>query len=114
MAYSEIEIQRIKNSVGEMCRRRSPVQYKDQLEYIFEINGQSVSIYEIRPRWDNPREKTKLGVARFKYIRSQKQWRLYWMSRDLKWHLYDPDEMPKTLEALVRVVDKDQHGAFFG
>lgn len=114
VAFDDLERQRIDNSVGAMCRRRSPARYKHELEFIYEIDGHAVSVYEVRPRWNNPKEKTKMGVARFRFNRSRKQWRLYWMRRDLKWHLYDPEAMPKTLEALVRIVDEDRYGAFFG
>ena len=79
------------------------------------IDGQSVSIYEVRPVWRDPGTKTKMGIARFRYIRSKHEWRLYWMRRDLKWHLYEPDQsVSSNLETLVSVVEKDQMGAFFG
>ena len=114
MAFNDLERRRIENTIGAMCRRRSPPQFRDELEITYEIEGHNVSVYEVRPRWDNPREKSKSGVARFKYVRSRKEWKLYWMRQDLKWHLYDPDEMPTDLESLVKVVDEDQLGAFFG
>ena len=114
MAFSEIDIRRIKNSVGELCRRHTPEHLKDQLKFTYELDNNSVSVYEVRPAWDNPKEETKMGVAKFRYIRSRNLWKLYWMRRDLKWHLYDPENMPTSLEALVQVVEQDKHGAFFG
>jgi predicted transcriptional regulator with HTH domain len=53
-------------------------------------------------------------VAKFKYVRKEGVWKLYWMRRDLKWHLYEMPPRAKTLEVLVREVDSDPHGAFFG
>jgi hypothetical protein len=114
VAFDELELKRIDNSVGAVCQRRSPPRLKDQLEFTYEIDGHRVSVYEVRPRWDDPRERYRLGVARFRFIRARKQWQLYWMRRDMKWHRYDPEESPTDLESLVRLVDEDQYGAFFG
>ena len=97
-----------------MCRRRSPARFERELKFVYEVDGHNVSIYEIRAQWDNPEKQTKLGVARLKFVRTRKEWKLYWMRRDLKWHLYDPSEMPKDLDALVKIVDEDRYGAFFG
>jgi hypothetical protein len=114
MAFSESELRQIESTVGALCRRRSPAKRRDQLEFTYEIDRHNVSIYEVRPRWNNPKEKTKLGVARFKFIRKSDEWRLFWMRRDLKWHRYDPDIEATDLESLVRIVDNDGFGAFFG
>ena len=99
-----------------MCRRRSPPQFKNQLQIIYEIKGHSVLVFETRPPWNKPGEWTKLGVAKFNFIRSRKEWKLYWMRQDLKWHAYDPEirGMTHALEQLARLVDEDQYGAFFG
>jgi len=36
------------------------------------------------------------------------------MRRDLKWHGYEPAPEVHTLEALLHVVDRDEHCCFFG
>ena len=114
MAFIELEKRRIDESVGQLCRRRSPVEHSDELEFVVEIYGHSVTVYEVRPRWDAPEEKTKLGVARFRYTRTRDEWRLYWMRRDMKWHAYDPVGPTTRIEDLVAAVDSDQYGCFFG
>lgn len=116
MAFDDLELRQIENTVGSMCRRRSPPQFEDRLQIIWEVKGHSVLVYETRPPRDGPGEWTKLGVAKFTYVRSRKEWKLYWMRRDLKWHLYDPETKTKrnSLEELVHVVDTDRYGAFFG
>ena len=114
VAFDDLELRRIENTVGAMCRRRSPSGFERELKFVYEVGGLNVSVYEVRPQWDNPLKQTKLGVARFKFVRTRKEWKLDWMRRDLKWYLYDPSQMPKDLEALVKVVDEDRYGAFFG
>ena len=114
MALSDLDRRRIDNSVGQLCRRRSPVEHREQLEFVMEIDGHNVTVYEVRPRWNAPQEKTKLGVARFRYTRTRDEWRLYWTRQDMKWHAYDPAEATNRIEDLVTIVDSDQYGCFFG
>jgi len=57
------------------------------------------------------------GSVSFSLTRSVRRtdvWKLYWMRSDLKWHSFEPSSRKKTLEALVKEVDSDPHGAFFG
>jgi len=56
-------------------------------------------------------EWTRLGVARFRFVRSRGAGQLYWMRRDLKWHRYDPAESTPDLAALVAIVEADERGA---
>jgi hypothetical protein len=114
MAFSEIELKYIKKTVGTMCERRSPVHVRDQLRTIFEVRGHDVTVYEERPRWNNPEQWISHLVAKFKYIRKDNVWKLYWRRSDMKWHLYPMARGTKTLEALIKEVDTDPHGAFFG
>ena len=114
MAFSEIELKLIENTVGKMCQRRSPVYLSDQIKTTYKIINYSVEVYEQRPRWNNPDEWTSTGVAKFLYIRNSRKWKLFWMRQDLKWHSYGPLAESPTLEKLVAEVDIDPHGAFFG
>ena len=114
MAFTEFELKYIESTVGEMCKRRSPVHLKDQLRTVYVVKGHDVIVYEERPRWNNPQEWTSTGVAKFKYIKNQNVWKLYWLRRDLKWHLYGALPESTTINKLVMEVDKDPHGAFFG
>ena len=114
MAFSELELKRIDRTVGALCRRVSRPEHADQLRFVYEVDGHSVSIYEERPPWDGAGEWTRMGVARFRYRRTRGSWTLSWMRRDLKWHVYDADAMPADLESLVALVNQDECGAFFG
>lgn len=114
MAFSELELKAIDKTVGDLCRRRSPRQYAGQLRFVYDVEGHRVSIYEERPPRRGTGEWTRQGVARFRYARTTGQWTLFWMRTDLKWHVYDPDVMPRDLASLVELVERDKHCAFFG
>ena len=84
MAFTEVELRRIEQTVGQLCRKRSPVHLRSQVRLEYSVKGHDVVIYERRPRWDNPQEWTDSPVAKLKFVRTAKQWRLYWQRANLK------------------------------
>ena len=52
MSFNELELKRIDRTVGELCRRRTRPEHADQLRFECEIDGHTVSIWEVRPPWD--------------------------------------------------------------
>ncbi len=114
MSFNELERKRIDRTVGELCRRSTVPAHADELRFECEIDGHTVSVWEVRPPWDGVGDDTRMGVARFRFFRSRGEWQLYWMRRDLKWHRYDPADATADLASLVAVVEADEYGAFFG
>jgi hypothetical protein len=114
MAFSDIEIQKIKNEVGGLCSRRTPAHLKDKLRFEYEIEKQNVFIYEVRPVWNNPEEHTKLPFAKLTYVKSRRIWKLYWRRASEKWESYEPKGPDRDLRALIQEIDKDLYGCFFG
>jgi len=114
MAFTDIDLQKIKNEVGGLCLKRTPAHLKDQLRYEFVIEKQNIVINEIRPAWNNPSEFTKLPMAKLSYVNSQKVWKLYWKRASGKWVRYEPKESAKDLRVLVKEIDNDVYGCFFG
>jgi len=78
MAFSDLELKRIEQAVGEFCRTRSPAHLKDKLRLEYAVKGHEVVIFERRPKWDNPKEWMESPAAKLKFIRSASKWRLYW------------------------------------
>jgi hypothetical protein len=114
MTLTEIETQKIKKYVGELCRKRSPEHIKDKLRIEFKIEGQSVILYEIRPVWNDPTRHTEAPFAKIKFVRAKNEWQLFWQRSDMKWHRYQPMESAKDLHILVDEIDRDPHYCFFG
>ncbi len=55
MEISEIEKKRIEKAmIAFMERRKPPVSVRSKLDLGYRISGQSVELFEIRPKWDNP------------------------------------------------------------
>jgi hypothetical protein len=115
MAFSELEGKRCERAMSAFLeKRRPPAHIRPELDIGYRITDQSVEIFEVRPRWDRPQEKTETPVAKATYVKAQRVWRVFWMRRDLKWHRYDPAPEVALLEDFARLVDKDKHACFFG
>ncbi len=115
MAISEFEIKRIAKLVGNFIEQRRPSpEIRQQLDLGFRISNQSFEIFEIRPRFDNPKEKITTPVAKATYVKSKKLWKLYWMRADLKWHSYQPFPTSTSLERIIKAINEDEYCCFWG
>ena len=115
MALSEFECKRIERAVSEfMEKRRPPPHVRPKLDLSFRIADQSVEIFTVRPRWNNPTERTEQSVAKATFVKSSGIWKVFWMRADLKWHRYDPVPQVPTFEKFLAIVHEDEHSCFFG
>lgn len=94
--------------------RRPSEKIRHQVDLNYRIEGQSVLIFEIRPRWDETEKLFESPIAKTRYVKSKKHWKVFWMRADLKWHLYKPKAEVKTISEFVKLVDQDNHGCFWG
>ena len=116
MAFSEFENRRLERIVGTFIEgRRPPHHIRPKLDLAFRIAGQSVEIFEVRPRWrGKPGETMEHSVAKATYVKTSDRWKLYWKRADLKWHAYPPVPIVRTIEQFLKLVAEDEHGCFFG
>ena len=115
MAFTDIERARIERDIAKFMERRRPPPYiRPELDFSYRISGHSVEIFEIRPEWQNPKQKMEHPVAKATFVRTQNLWRVFWMRSDLKWHGYEPNAVVRSLEAFLAVVDRDEYCCFFG
>lgn len=115
MAISEFEIKRCEKIMGAFLdAHRPPVHVRNEVDFNYRIDQQSVIIFEVRPAWNNPENMIETNVAKATYVKKSKSWKVYWQKRDLKWHAYPPCPVVKTLEEFTALVGKDEHSCFFG
>ena len=95
---------------------RKPIKDLDRihlLDFGYSINDDcSIEIFEIRPRFDKPEIKLEIPVAKTKYIKKQKVWKIYWQRGDLKWQIYEPVPEVSILQEFIRVVVEDEYNFF--
>lgn len=116
MTLPEFELARVSKAMDVfMQQRRPPPHIRPKLDLGFRVTGQSIEIFEIRPRWDGPPdEKHESPVAKATYVRTRGVWRVFWQRRDLKWHSYEPKPEVKSVEEFASLVSEDAHACFFG
>jgi Protein of unknown function (DUF3024) len=112
---TEFETKKAEKAVLAFLAKRRPLPHiRPQLDIGYRISGQSVELFEIRPRWDRSDEKMEHAVAKATYVKSKEAWNVFWQRADLKWHRYDPTPQVGSLEKFLALVDEDKHACFFG
>lgn len=115
MALSEFEAKRVEKAVlAFLEKRRPPPHIRPKLDFGYRINGQSVELFEIRPRWNKPSEKREHPFAKATYVKTTGTWKVFWRRADLKWHGYDPAPQVGSVEKFLDIVGEDKHACFFG
>jgi len=95
-------------------RRRPPEEIRDKVDLAYRIENQSIFIYEIRPRWDNPNQKMYSDIAKATFVKNKNIWKIFWLRANLKWYPYEPKPTVKTLKQFINIVDEDKYGCFWG
>jgi len=116
MALSELEMARVRKSVGSFIEQHRPaVHIRPKLDLGFRIERQSVEIFEIRPAWrGKPGEKHEHSVAKATFVRTKDRWRVFWQRADLKWHSYEPAPEVASIDDFLFLVRQDAYACFWG
>ncbi len=115
MALSEFQLKRCEKLVAEFIQmRRPPPHLHDKVDLTFRISGQSIEIFEIRPRFDDKSVTLECPIAKATYNKREASWKVFWPRADMKWHRYKPRPEVKSVEEFLDIVQKDEHCCFFG
>ncbi|NQT78462.1 MAG: DUF3024 domain-containing protein [Bacteroidetes bacterium] len=115
MAFSNLQIREINLAASEFMKLRRPQEeIRDQVDLDYRIEGQSVYIFEIRPRWDKPEEKIESPIAKTTFVKAKNHWKIFWMRGNLKWYHYKPFPYVKKIAHFFEVVNKDELHCFWG
>ena len=114
MAFSEFELKRIDKVVGGLCRSKSPEALQDRLRYEYLIQDNDVFITEIRPHWKDPEQQTETGLALLHYQAETQIWSLFWQRINQQWVPYESHFEDRVLDHLIKEIDEDAFGVFFG
>lgn len=97
-----------------LCNEKVSPEVSDKLKITFGFWQDSALIYEERPVWGDPSRWTKMKIARMDFNADTKGWTLYAYDRNSKPFLYDFTEIDTTLDRLIKEVDEDPTGIFWG
>jgi hypothetical protein len=114
MPIPEDELARVSECLDRYCAARVPAHAADRLRLKHRVDGLAVYIVESRPHFQHRTWWFDQDVAKFRYQAKDRTWHLYWADRNNKWH---PDEYrrpAKRFETLLKHVDNDPTGIYWG
>lgn len=115
MPISEFEVKRCERELEKfLSEKRPPAHVRNQLDFGYRIENQSVELFEIRPEWRNPEQIMEIPFAKATFVKKEKLWKIYWQRQDLKWHSYTPVPCVQYFEEFLSVVSEDANACFFG
>ena len=114
MALSEIQQAEVNRRLGAFCEARVPPAVRNKVRIGFRIKGTEVVLFEERPAFQRPQEWREMAVAKFRYVGTQRLWRLYCQHRDLRWHSYEALPAAPSFKRLLDEVAADPAGIFWG
>lgn len=111
MALPELTKKLVEKTLTAYCENRFPSHVRDQVRLVFKFRGNNVTLLESRPSIHTPEIWVDVSIAQFRFDESKK-WTLFCCDRNSKWHIYDAE--PSNFEKLLKEVDADPTGIFWG
>jgi DUF3024 family protein len=114
MAETPKQQAEVNKHLRAFCDARVPAAVRNQVRIGFRIKGTEVVLFEERPAFQPPHDWREMPIAKFKYVGTQKLWRLYCQHRDLRWHAYEALPAAPRFAKLLDEVAADPTGIFWG
>lgn len=114
MPLSEFTKKLIETKLTEYCQRRIPIDIRDQVNLIFKIIRDKVTLIETRPYFKDPSIWTENPVAQFRFDDKANKWTLYCTGRSAQWQLYDLIIPSTDFDDMLKALDNDKTGIFWG
>jgi hypothetical protein len=114
MALPELTKKQIEKKLAAYCKAKAPANLRYKYRVSFKIRGNNVTLYEERPAFGKPNTWVDIVVAQFRFNLKSKEWTLYCADRNSKWHPYYEAEPNKNFGELLKEVDEDPTGIFWG
>jgi hypothetical protein len=104
----------VERTLGAFCETKVLHHTVERARVIYRIQDDTVWLCEQRSFPFDAEEWEQCKVAQFKYDPSTGQWTLYFADSSSHWQEYPEAEPTEDFEALLREVDKDPDGVFWG
>ncbi len=97
-------------------RIRPRLEIRKELDFGFSFEKNCFILHEVRPipLSTNSEEYRKYPFAKFRFIKSTKIWKLYWMRASGKWESYEPFPLASNVDDILKTIDEDKYGCFYG
>jgi hypothetical protein len=113
MAIPELEKERAFRALRRLCDK-VPLEIRHQLTHDFRVVRSDIEFFSRRPHYQNRKREIESVIAKFRYNARRGAWALLWSDRNLRWHTYEGFEERRDFLELLREVQRDPTGIFFG
>lgn len=114
MPLTEFTKKLIENKLNDYCERKIPIDVRDQIKLTYKIVGYKINLVEMRPYYRDPAIWMETPIAQFRFDRDLHKWSLFSIDRNDKWHLYDLIKPSADFNDMLKALDNDQTGTFWG
>ncbi len=114
MALPELVRKLVEKKMRDYCEGKISPQIRHKIRIGFKIRGNSVTIIEERPYYYVPSQWSQTVVAQIRYDSTDNTWTLYYWDRNSRWCPYALSVPTKNIETLLRCVEFDPTGIFWG
>ncbi|PKL52265.1 MAG: transposase [Nitrospira bacterium HGW-Nitrospira-1] len=97
------------------CENKIPSHVRDKITLSFKFRGNSVTIFENRAPWHpDIKEWSSMPIAQMRYDGKTGKWNLYCADRNDRWHEYYDVEPTKNIDVILKEIEDDPTGIFWG
>jgi hypothetical protein len=102
--------------LAQYCERVCPPSFGRQVRLAYRLEGRIATLYEIKPAWCTLSDVAHrdCDVARFIYEPRDGSWRFQYHERSRRWRSYRRLPRSRDFLALLREIDADPAGIFWG
>lgn len=102
--------------IATYCATRVPAAHDDELRIEYEVHGSTITIYECRPPWREEMgpDWTRMRICTFEWDAMTRLWTLYARDRNDRRMDCPFVEPAPDLASLIRDLDNDPTGIFWG
>jgi hypothetical protein len=77
LALSQVQKAQVDRLLTAYCTKRVPPAVRSKVRVGYRIEGNAVTLYEVRPAFRPPHDWQEMVVAKLTYVGTQREWRLY-------------------------------------
>ena len=113
MPLNDSQLHDVEKHLDAYCNT-VPAHAQSQVRMGYVVKGNTVILHEERPTFRNKKKWLAFHIAQFRYIRTANKWRLFFRDQHAKWHIYGRIEDADRFEKLLKEVEEDPTGIFWG
>ncbi len=114
MQLPELLKKQAMRQLDKFCQERVPCDRYQGLRLGYSFADNHVTLFEERAEPSGGEDWLRTPIARFSYSPELNQWALYSIDRELRWHIYQNITPSLNLNILIKALDDDLAGVFWG